>query len=233
MRDVLKNKGVIMKNVALVVVSVIFLGCIGCATEGENRQKTVEASGMELVVEPGEHWQSEMKILFFSLNINPQMAAWLEDDQGNYVSTITVTHKSAKQNSSGSLKKSRPEALPVWYNKTNDTVEIDSVSSATPKGAVDVQIDKSLLTTGKEYTVYLEINHSFDYNETWPEKKNDVNGQPSLLYGARFIAGTSGKVNLDILGRGSASGSDGNIVLGIDGMTTALTIIKEACIIIK
>jgi hypothetical protein len=86
------------------------------------------------------------------------------------------------------------------------------------------------LINGQEYNVYLEINHSFDYNDTWQKKENDVNGQPSLIYHAKFMAGTPGKVPLNPIGHGSVNGSDGYIQ-SVEGMTTALTIIKDAYII--
>ena len=76
------------------------------------------------------------------------------------------------------------------------------------------------------------MNHSFDYNDTWRKTKNDVNGQPSLLYHAKFIAGTPGQTKLEPMGHGTADGSDGNIVLSLEGITTALAIIKNAYITI-
>jgi hypothetical protein len=222
-----------MKRLFLGVVLVTFLGCLGCNTEGKN-SRAPGPGGMELSVEPGEHWLGKMKIWLFSVNKTPQMAAWIEDDQGRYVSTITVTSRSAKKNWRSAPKEGRPEALPVWNHKVqNAPAPIDTVSAATSKGAVDVQIDNGSLTGGQEYNVYLEINHSFDYNDTWPEKENDVNGQPSLLYHAKFTAGTPGRIKLNPAGHGSAGGLDGGIVQGLEGMTTALTIIKDAYITVE
>jgi hypothetical protein len=221
-----------MNKLVLAIVVVTLFGFLGCNTEGGKSQSNI-SNGMELSVEPGEHWNGKMKILIFSISTTPQMAAWIEDNQGNYISTITVTNKGAKKNWMGAPKEGRPEALPVWYHKIpNNMTQIDSVSAATTKGAVDIQIDRDSLINGQEYNVYLEINLSFDYNDIWPEKKNDVNGQPSLIYRANFIAGTIGRIKLDPVGHGSAGGSDGYIVNGLDGMTTALTIIKDAYIII-
>jgi hypothetical protein len=210
----------------LVVLAVLF----GCNTEGKNRQ-AILSNGIELSVEPGDHWLGKMKLFIFSVNKTPQMAAWIEDTQGNYISTITVTIRSAKNNWRSAPKEGRPEALPVWNHKIKN--DVDTVSAATSKGTVDVHIDNGLLINGREYTIYLEINHSFDYNETWPEKENDVNGQPSLLYRAQFNRETPGKILLNPIGHGSENGSDETIIPGLEGMTTALTIIKEAYIMIK
>jgi hypothetical protein len=69
--------------------------------------------------------------------------------------------------------------LPVWNHKIqNNTAqhEIDAVSSATPKGAVEVQINDGLLINGQKYHVYREINHSYDYNKTYPENIKGMRG---------------------------------------------------------
>jgi hypothetical protein len=223
-----------MKIFIFAIISAALFGYSGCNTEGKRSNQTIIPDGIELSIEPGEHWIGKMKVFIFSINKTPQMAAWIEDNQGQYVATITVTNRSAKKNWRSAPKEGRPEALPVWNHKIqNNAAQIDGVSAASSKGAIAVQIDNDSLINGSEYNVYLEINHSFDYNATWPESENDVNGQPSLLYHAKFIAGMPGKIELYPTGHGSMDGSDGNIVEGLDGMTTALTIIKDTCITIK
>ena len=219
-----------MKKLVLFVVVICLFSCFGCNTEGKKYQAIVP-DGMELSVEPGDHWFGKKKILFFSLNMTPQMAAWIENAQGDYVSTIIVTNKNAKKKWLSAPKEGRPEALPVWNHKIqNNTDQIDSVSAATSKKAVDVQIDSGSLINGQEYNVYLEVNHSFDYNEFWTKNNSGVNGQPSLIYHAEFTAGTSGQIKLNPVGYGSVDGSNGNISQGLEGITTALTIIKDAYI---
>jgi len=225
-----------MKNFVLVffvIVMVNLIGCFGCNTGGKNMQ-TVISNGVEFVIEIGEHWYGKMKVFLFSVKKTPQLAVWIEDKQGNYVSTITATGKSVKNNWVGAPKEGRPEALPLWNHKRqNSSGPIDIVSSATPKGAVDIQIDDSSLTTGQEYNVYLEINHSFDYNNNWTKDNSGVNGQPSLIYHAQFIAGIPGKIKLSPIGYGSVDGSNGDIVYELDSLTTSLTIINDAYIEIE
>jgi hypothetical protein len=219
-----KTFGGTMKKFVLAIVLVTLLGCFCCKTEGKNSQ-SITPTGIELTVEPGEHWQGKMKVFIFSVNTTPQMAAWIEDDQEHYISTITVTNKSAEKNWKSAPREGRPEALPVWNHKMqNNTAQIDSVSAATSKGAVGVQIDDGSLINRQEYNIYLEINLSFDYNATWPERENDVNGQPSLIYHTKFIAGSSGKTKLNLIGHGSVDGTDGNIVQGLEGMTVLPTL---------
>ena len=216
--------------------TVIFacLGVIYCSGEksiGQTQDR------MKLIVEPGDHWLSKMKVLFvISINKNPQLTAWIEDNNGNYVSTIAVSEKSAKGNWRFAPSEGRPEALPVWNHKQHNfsvTYDLDAISSATTKGSFEAGIDKKPLIDGNTYNVYLEINHSFDYNDHWTKKNSGVNGQPSMVYHAQFVSGHPGRISLVPTGHGSIAGSDGNVVRDLESMTTALNIIKNAYIVVK
>jgi len=222
-----------MKKIGAALLAMVLFGFIGCSTKEPINSNI--GNKINLTVEPGIYWMGKKKIFIFSADRTPQMAAWLEDDYGNYISTITVTNRGAKKNWRSSPKEGRPEALPVWNHKMQNTSaneNMDAVSTATPKGHIEAQINDSLLIIGQEYNVYLEINHSFDYNETWTENETGVNGQPSLIYYANFIMGQANKINLAPIGYGSVDGSNGNITTGISGLTTALGIIKNAYVTI-
>ena len=225
-----------MKRIWIVLATAFVIGFTCCST-GEKKE-TVESipKNMELSIEPGEHWQGKMKVFIFSINNTPQLAAWIEDTEGKYISTITVTNRSAKKTWRSAPKEGRPEALPVWNHRilnSSAQTDIDTVSSATPKGAVDTSINNDALINGHEYNVYLEINHSFDFNDTWTENNSGVNGQPSVIYHAKFTAGQPGTIDLTPIGYGSVDGSDGNITEGLVGLTTALDMIKRASMIIR
>lgn len=226
-----KGKTVIKVIVALVsAASVIGLSVfINSNTNDTNTQQTAP-TGLELCVEPGKHWVNSISVLFISVDVGPQIAAWIEDNSGNYISTITVTNFTGQRAYGGS----RPDLLPVWNHKIENTGEeqIDAVTSATPNGSFNLYIDKEHLIDGQEYNVYLETNHSFDYNDAWQRRSGDVNGQPSLVSHAKFIAGATGKIDLKPIGHGSVDGSDGDIVFEIEGITTPLSIIKEAYILL-
>ena len=211
----------------LILVIVFFISCIGCNSNGKNTQLIISNAKL-LTIEPGEHWQGKMNVFIFSIKKTPQLAVWIENNQGDYISTVFATGKSAKNNWQSAPKEGRPETLPVWNHKRQINLDqIDIVSSATPKGAVNIQIDNNSLIEGQEYNIYLEINHSFDYNNFWTESSSGVNGQPSLIYHAKFAAGSTDKVNLIPIGHGSIDGSNGNIVNELETLTTALTIIKD------
>ena len=208
----------------------IFLICIFWA--GNLYSQTVNT--MELIVEPGEYWMGKMKVFLFSMKKTPQMAAWIEDEEGRYIATITVTSRSAKRNWRSAPDAGRPEALPVWNHKQRDdslSGDIDTVSTATPKGAIKAPIVNGLLAAGNTYNVYFEINHSFDYNGYWTKDNSGVNGQPSLIYHARFIAGEPCRIPLVPIGHGSVDGSDGNISGELENFTGALNIVKNVFVI--
>ena len=223
-----------MKKIGLLACAVIIMAIIffeNCNAEEKNIQ-SITSSRIELSVQPGEHWLEKVKMLIFSRDRIPQMAAWIEDDNNNYLLTIIVTNKNAKNKWLKAPKEGRPEALPVWNNKiVNSFMQIDSVSSATPKGTVFVNINNDLLINGNEYNVYLEINHSFDYNDFWTKDNSGVNGQPSIVYFAKFIKGVPGEIELKPIGHGSVDGINGNITNELHEITTALEIIKTAYII--
>ena len=220
----------------LMLMLVINLGMSGCSTEKPNISTLNTQDSIELSVESGEYWQGKMKVFIFSIKKTPQLAAWIEDENENYLSTITVTNRGGKNTWRSAPKEGRPEALPVWNSKVlngSSGENIDAVSSATSKENIEAQIAGDLLVNGNEYNLYLEINHSFDYNEFWTEDNSGVNGQPSVIYHAKFIAGKPGKINLVPIGYGSVDGSSGKITGALESLTTSLKIIKSAGLTIK
>jgi hypothetical protein len=212
--------------------------CLSFSCQSQNADASADTAipaAMELTVESGEHWLGKMKAFIFSVQKTPQMAAWIEDEAGRYISTITVTGRSAGQKWRGAPKEGRPEALPVWNHRSNNSAAntVDTVSTATPKSPNATAINKSALVDGNTYTVYLEINHSFDYNDTWTKENSGVNGQPSIIYQAQFTAGQPGRIPLVPMGHGSVDGSDGNIVNEIEHFSSALNIVQNAYITVN
>ena len=193
----------------------------------------------------GREWASTMWIAFIPKKKTPQFAVWIETADGAYISTITVTKSSGKNEWIGNPKGGRPEALPVW-NHAHDSSDAkpgtttDAMSSATTSSAVSVDSSAGSLSSGAGYEIKLEVNTSYDYNEFWPKDAkvgkadySGVNGQPSLVYEGRFTAGRPGLVELLPVGQGSVDGSNGRIKPGLEGMTTALQMIKTATVQIK
>jgi hypothetical protein len=221
----------------LSLASVIILSCFvlsfACRTQDAQSGGAQGQDALTLVVEPGEEWQGKMKIFLFNVKKSPQLASWIETEEGRYVGAITVTSRSAEKKWKSSPKDGRPEALPVWNHRQNHAAQngVDTVSTPTPKGPVEAAIDGSLMAEGAAYNIYLEVNHSFDYNDFWTEGNSGVNGQPSLIYHARFTAGQKERITLAPIGHGSVDGSDGNITRGLENITSALGIVKEAYVL--
>lgn len=165
----------------------------------------------------------------------PQLAVWLEDEQGRYLKTLYVTQKASGLSWFFGPKEGRPESLPVWYhaskhdakksaakNSSSEEKEIDAVTSATPKGGLvfKQKIDDA------SCVIKVEVNASFDYNSVWTKKNSGVNGQPSLVYQALIPAGQKEELTLELVGSGSIDGSDGDIHKNEKGIDSAKTIVR-------
>lgn len=74
-----------------------------------------EKGDLKVCIEQGENWLHEFP-LFLGIKKNnpPQIAIWLEDAQGNYLSTIYASYKIATQSWQAAGGKRRKEALPHW-----------------------------------------------------------------------------------------------------------------------
>jgi len=218
----------IMKNFALLFFAGISL-CVhsGCKTP-DKKPETEPENTVRLIIEPGEQWLGKMKVfLFFNAQKTPQMAAWIEDEKDQFISSVVVTGKSAKQNWLSAPKNGRPEALPVWNHKQRESSGLDAVSTATPKGSIEAKINEDMLHAGETYNIHFEINHSFDYNDFWTKDNSGVNGQPSLIYHAQFIAGQAYHIQLVPIGHGAVDGSNGDISRTLGNFTTALRIVNS------
>jgi len=196
---------------------------------------------LTVTVTPGTYWKTER---------GPQFAVWVEKADGTYITTLYVTQRAAKKNWMFAPKDGRPESLPVWYHAVGsspvtmaaaqDKTEADAVTSATP-GASDAVRYSVRLPAGEQYVVKMELNHSFDYNESWPKKAkkgsaqySGVNGQPSVVYEGTIDTSVTGtaqqhdvQIKLEPAGTGSVTGQDGTLHNDLAGLTTALQIVDK------
>ena len=168
----------------------------------------------------------------------PQLAVWLEDTEGSYVRTLYVTKKAGLKSWVFSPRDGRPESLPVWYhasrqdsgkgtakNASGAEPAVDAVSSATPKGGVTFTQEIS----GTSFVIKAEINASFDYNGRWTKKNSGVNGQPSLVYAGEIPAAGSAageEIILRLIGTGAVDGSDGQVHADLEGLDSALALVR-------
>ena len=112
-----------------------------------------DSNDLKISIEKGEEWLHNFP-LFLGINIKnpPQIAIWTEDMEGNYLSTVYVTHKIATQSWQASGGNRRKEALPHWcyqrgiqyedglYLPSKKEPLTDGISGATPKGSFNVKM---------------------------------------------------------------------------------------------
>ena len=189
----------------------------------------VFAREITVSVGAGKNWKQKSE---------PQVAIWVENESGVFLKTLYVTQRAGKRKWRMGPKNGRPESLPVWYHKSSDKEiilmqknnslgeEIDAVTSATPKGGVIINAE----IPDEKCVIKAEFNTSFDYNDYFTKKTSGVNGQPSVIYGAK-IENVEKEIVLNLLGTGSLDGSDGNIYKNTEKLTSAKSIVKN--IIVK
>ncbi|MCI1210093.1 MAG: hypothetical protein LKF96_11685 [Treponema sp.] len=187
-----------------------------------------------LTIEQGTAWMETAFWFVFPVKLAPQYACWIETPDGRYVETIAVTAKAAGKKWVGAPAEGRPESLPVWYHASSSDTGTDAVTHATSRNETTEQTD-SRQTSNGSYIVKFEVNHSFDYNDTWPKglpspdhRYSGVNGQPSLVYEGRITTGPeAATLQLIPAGRGAVDGKDGIMQPGTQGLTTALSIVSS------
>ena len=196
------------------------------------------AKEISVKVTPGENWKEKRE---------PQVAVWLEDEEGNYIRTLYVTERASHKSWIFSPKEGRPESLPVWYgaSKNGSTASkaeaspsaesapslsrsLDAVTGATPKSELNLtaQIEEG------DYIIKAEFNNSFDYNDFYTKKTSGVNGQPSVVYSSKIPADLAAgqEITLDFAGTGSLTGQDSAISKNTQNLTTAKEIVKSVTV---
>ncbi|MDZ7330803.1 MAG: hypothetical protein ONB31_02365 [candidate division KSB1 bacterium] len=169
------------------------------------QKETAQAQAMQnqkisVTVKPGAHWQHSFRILgLIKVTNQPQMAFWLEDSEGNYLTTLYVTYRTAVQDwrSSPGEKKGeirRPSSLPVWVHqhqagglmdqsicarchdlhKAKEKVidpnsELATITGATPKAGFTREWQIPVDLKPGKYLIKAEINHSKDFNNAFKE----------------------------------------------------------------
>lgn len=232
----------------------IYLGLLSfCSCQKELIE--YEKGDVKVCIEQGKEWLHDFP-LFLGIKIKnpPQIAIWVEDTQGNYLSTVYATSKIATQSWQAAGGNRRKEALPSWcyargvqyddglYLPTKKEPLTDGVSGATPKGSFEVKL--SLASALKQFVVKIEINHSTDFNAAYPKsaQESDANysggpkgsGQPALVYAA-YVDLSSGEKSFEagLIGHSSADGSSGELSEDLSGLTTALQIVERVIIYIQ
>lgn len=197
---------------------------------------------IKIMVKAGDEWKHPFDLFLGIKKQNPpQIAIWIEDMEGNYLTTFYVSYKAGTQSWSGNEK--RKEALPYWNHsrlpfRTGQVIP-DAVTGATPNGSFDLKIKPNEKL--KQFVIKAEFNHSTDYNEYYPKSavQGDENysaesGQPAVIYEAVVDLTTEKKeYNMQMIGHSSPDGSDGKLYTDLSKLTSAKHIVKEITIKIQ
>ncbi len=237
------------KAIGFLSVAVLaVVGAVACGTPdipiGSGGGETLRVD-----VEPGTHYRHKFKLMpLVTVRNTPQMAVWAETSDGEFIETLYITRRTADDSWRSAPREKvpeggirRPESLPVWTERSGRLDSgIDTMGSVTPKSGYSVQSDS--LSDRDNLWIWLEVNHSTDFNEAYPEdaRPGDAgfsggpmgSGQPSLVYAAAVISEFQGSVALELLGYGSPDGSDGLVDRDLAGVTSAAEIIREAIVTI-
>lgn len=240
-----------MKRMGLALVYLWLASFCSCQEELIEYRK----GDVRVCIEQGEEWLHDFPLFLGIKKKNaPQIAVWLEDTEGGYLSTVYATHKIATQSWQASGGNRRKEALPTWchvrgvrysdglYLPTKKEPLVDGISGATPHGSFDVK-----LTPGKalqRFVVKIEVNHSTDFNGAFPKSAQvgdgdysggeKGSGQPAVVYAATVDLSSSERtVEAKLIGHSSPDGSSGEISRDLSGLTTALHIVKRITVSVE
>jgi hypothetical protein len=213
----------------------------------------VNGKGLSIEVTIGEQWSHSFRVLLVKkITTTPQIAIWIEDNEGNFLDTLYVTEKFAKQRwGFGSGQKDdktfRIESLPYWMHKrqakglaspTKNNPLPDAVTGATPDK--DFVLRTKAATNLTEIAVLMEVNLSFDENKTYPKNAkpdkpgyNGASGQPAVVYRAKVDLTKPGRYDMSLSGHSNPSGEDGKLYEDLSTLTTAVNILKKAVVVVE
>lgn len=234
---------------------VLFLSWLLCLSSCNEEMVEYRSNDLKVAIEPGEEYLHDFPLFMGIKKKNPpQIAIWVEDMEGKYLSTIYVSHKIATQSWQAAGGNRRKEALPHWchqhgikysdglYLPTKEEPVADGISGATPRSGFDVKMTP--YGELKKFVLKVEVNHSTDFNDNWPKlaKEGDANysggkegsGQPAVIYAAIVDLTSNNHIfEAELIGHSSPDGSDGNIDTDISSLTTALHIVKRITVEIQ
>lgn len=178
-----------------------------------------------------------------------QIALWVTDADGNYLTELVVSKKTAQKglgNRRGGLDSkiggARWSVLPVWAWKhailddagnpypSKENPLPDAVTCASPKqGTFVINWPDGVKLPEGPCTLWLEINASFDQNEqhdySW------YRGQPSVVYRADIeCGGDSAESTFRLVGMGATDGADGTITTDTSSLTSALHLLERGVV---
>ena len=161
-----------------------------------------EKGSVEIVVERGDAWLHDFPLFLGIKRKNPpQIAVWIEDAQGRYLSTVYASSKIATQSWLAAGGNRRREALPHWCHSRG------------------VQYADGLYLPTKSEPLADGISGCHG------------SGQPAVVYAADVdLSSGSEEFEAVLVGHSSPDGSSGGIDPDISGLTSALRIVERITI---
>jgi len=240
------------KTFLSIAISAILLLNV-CSCEKENLQ--FETDNISVKIVEGDNWIHDFP-LFLGIDLKnpPQFAIWLEDTEGNYISTLFATKKIATEGWKSNDGNRRKEALPHWcyqrgivyndglYLPTKEEPLTDGISGATPKAGIELKLEPAAYL--RQFVIKVELNHSIDFNDAFPEnaKEDDFNysggdmgsGQPALVYSTLIdLDSIITEYTMQLIGHSSQDGTNGDIYEDLSGITSANKIVDQIVVTIK
>ena len=236
-----------MKSNVYKVIITCFSGALSLCCSCNKNLVEYRTGDLKIRIEKGANYLHDFPLFMGIVRKNPpQLAVWVEDTLGTYLTTVYVTDRIARQGWISSGGNRRKEALPHWcysrgvqyadglYLPTKDEPLTDGISGATSRGSFDLRLSPA--GGLQRFVVKIEVNQSTDFNEVYPESAREGepgysggkegSGQPALVYAADVDL-TSGKKEFTarLIGHSSPDGSDGAVSPDVSGCTTALDIV--------
>lgn len=242
-----------MKKIGL--LSLAGLLCFGLCGSCSKEALQYGSGDLKVNIGQGRNWLHDFPLFLGIKRKNaPQIAIWIEDTSGKYLSTVYVTDKIATQSWMAAGGNRRKEALPCWchargiqyedglYLPTKKRPLVDGISGATPRGSFDVKI--SPRGGIRQIVVKIEVNHSTDFNNYYPKGAKEGtsgwsggemgSGQPALVYEARVdLDSGRGEYEAALIGHSSPDGTSGGIDPDLSTLTTALEIVGRITITVQ
>lgn len=244
-----------MKMVLLFIM--VANGCVmnrlSTTPETINLNKGEAAQHITLNVTVGSQYATRMQAGPFIFNVLPQFALWVEDERGRFIETLYVSGADGKGMRHAEKNKLQADFyrkyLPVWATRaagagqhlpSKDAPYADAITSATPTTHFTLNLPLTnaeliaLVGTAAPpptVLVFLEINRSGDFNETFTAETTDGVGQPSVIYRASMPwLPAAAPVELRMVGHGGTMGQQPRIHQEVSGLDTALQMVERATV---
>jgi hypothetical protein len=193
---------------------------------------------LRVELERGPAYAFKRRVGLVRVAMTPHLAVWLESAEAGrggagFLKTVYVSLVGGEQDF---WVGKRPHPLPVWQFRRGGEAIPDAVGSASPAPpAPAALVWRSRLPAGAAaagFSVWLEANIGFDYNDAWPDGGKDLWGQPGLLYRADVPAGAvPGRYPFALVGR--ADGTGGGWTADLAGVTSAAALLASAAAVVE